>query len=286
MDSPLYNLTELYDEMDIDMESNNNLVLKVFREGPWGEYSNEIYLDLIEREKLYRPDPNYLTQIQTDINSAMRCICIDWLCEVSQEYKLQKETLFFAVNLLDRYLSIKKVSRSKLQLVAITIIYIAAKYFELITPNVDDYVYVTDDTFNREQIILMELEILISLDYKLFIITIPDFLDCFIEFIKDSRLKNLSYYIAELSLLSYEMIEFIPSVVSASSLWIALKTLKIKFFENEFQRQTGYTFNEMEKCIKILFCFYKKDQKTTVKEKYEILKYDSVSLIKPPNELK
>lgn len=53
---------------------------------------------------------------QSDINSAMRTILIDWLIEVADEYKLNDETLFLAVQYVDRFLSAVNVTRSKLQL--------------------------------------------------------------------------------------------------------------------------------------------------------------------------
>ena len=40
---------------------------------------------------------------QPDINMNMRAILVDWLVEVSEEYKLHDETLYLAVNYIDRY---------------------------------------------------------------------------------------------------------------------------------------------------------------------------------------
>ena len=39
----------------------------------------------------------------------MRMIVISWLVEVACEYELHQETLFLAVALLDRYMSLAKV---------------------------------------------------------------------------------------------------------------------------------------------------------------------------------
>jgi len=56
----------------------------------------------------------------------MRSILIDWLVEVSEEYKLDTETLYLSVFYLDRFLSQMAVVRSKLQLVGTAAMYIAA----------------------------------------------------------------------------------------------------------------------------------------------------------------
>ena len=53
-------------------------------------------------------------QAQKDINATMRSILIDWLVEVAEEYRLVPETLYLAVNYIDRFLSHVPVNRSKL----------------------------------------------------------------------------------------------------------------------------------------------------------------------------
>lgn len=47
----------------------------------------------------------------------MRAILIDWLVEVHLKFKLMPETLFLTVNLIDRFLALKPVTRRNLQLV-------------------------------------------------------------------------------------------------------------------------------------------------------------------------
>lgn len=63
-----------------------------------------------------RPKAGYMKK-QPDITNSMRAILVDWLVEVGEEYKLQNETLYLAVNYIDRFLSSMSVLRGKLQLV-------------------------------------------------------------------------------------------------------------------------------------------------------------------------
>jgi len=65
-------------------------------------------------------------QRQTDITSNMRTILIDWLVEVADEYLLHRETLFLAVDFVDRFLSVMAVQRTKLQLLGTAAMFIAA----------------------------------------------------------------------------------------------------------------------------------------------------------------
>jgi cyclin A len=63
---------------------------------------------------------------QPDITPGMRSILIDWLVEVAEEYRLHRETLFLAVNYIDRFLSQMSVLRGKLQLVGTASLFLAS----------------------------------------------------------------------------------------------------------------------------------------------------------------
>lgn len=75
--------------------------------------------------KNLRPRAEYMKK-QPDINDSMRSILVDWLVEVSEEYRLQSETLLLAVNYIDRFLSFMSVVRAKLQLVGTAAMFIAS----------------------------------------------------------------------------------------------------------------------------------------------------------------
>lgn len=102
---------------------------------------------------------NYMEAVQQDANAHMRGILVDWLVEVAQEYKLVSETLFLAVNYIDRFLSCEVSPRRKLQLVGITCMLIAAKYEEIYAPQIEDFCYITDNTYSREEVIAMEQQV-------------------------------------------------------------------------------------------------------------------------------
>ena len=104
---------------------------------------------------------------QQDINSQMRSILVDWLVEVAEEYKLVSDTLYLSVNYIDRVLSKFQVQRSRLQLVGVSCMLVAAKYEEIYAPQVDEFVYITDNTYTRNEVIQMERKILDLLGFEL-----------------------------------------------------------------------------------------------------------------------
>ena len=65
---------------------------------------------------------------QPDLSEHMRGVLLSWLMQVHQKYKLMNETFFLTVKIVDSYLKRQAVNRSKLQLVGVTALWIAAKY--------------------------------------------------------------------------------------------------------------------------------------------------------------
>ena len=65
------------------------------------------------------------------------------------------------------YLQVQPVSKSKLQLVGVTSMLIAAKYEEMYPPEIGDFVYITDNAYTKAQIRSMECHILRRLDFSL-----------------------------------------------------------------------------------------------------------------------
>ena len=91
----------------------------------------------------------HLMANQTEINSKMRKILIDWIIDVHLKYSLLPETLFIAINLIDRYTERNIITRKKYQLVGVTCLMIAAKYEEIYPPQIDKFSYITDNAYKR-----------------------------------------------------------------------------------------------------------------------------------------
>jgi len=89
---------------------------------------------------------------QNDINEKMRAILIDWLVDVNVKFKLVPECLFMTWNIIDRYLTIKQVTRHKLQLVGVAALLIACKYEEIYPPALKEFVAICDKAYTPKQI--------------------------------------------------------------------------------------------------------------------------------------
>ena len=97
---------------------------------------------------------------QPDITCGMRAILVDWLVEVAEEFRMDPQTLYLAMSITDRFLSSMLVTRSKLQLVGITNLYIASKLEEIYPPQLGEFAYITDNTYSKQQV---KIESLLSM---------------------------------------------------------------------------------------------------------------------------
>ena len=168
-----------------------------------------------------RVRPDYMSD-QVDITERMRAILVDWMVEVHVKFKLLTETMFLSVNLVDRFLSIKPITRTKLQLVGITAMLLASKYEEIYSPELRDFIHIADKAYTREEILRMERLMLTTLDFNLSASTPLHFLRRFSKASKsDSRTHTLSKYLSELTLTEYNMMKYLPSHIAAASVFIA-----------------------------------------------------------------
>lgn len=111
------------------------------------EYSDEIfaYMERLEVESM--PGERYVDG-QGEINWEMRQTLVDWLLQVHLRYHLLPETLWIAVNIVDRFLTKRVVSLVKLQLVGVTAMFIAAKYEEILAPRYEMMIRVVKHIIN------------------------------------------------------------------------------------------------------------------------------------------
>ncbi|CAH9053878.1 unnamed protein product [Cuscuta europaea] len=261
-------------------------------------YSSDIYVYLrrMEAQERRRPLHDYLDKVQKDVSANMRGVLVDWLVEVAQEYSLCPETLYLTVNYLDRFLSVCPISRQKLQLLGISAMLIASKYEEISPPHVDDFCYITDNTFNQKEVLKMEQEVLKSLKFELGNPTILSFLKKFIEVaqvdfrIQKAQFEFLGYYLAELSLLDYHCVKFLPSVVAASVIFLSRFTLRpnVHPWKEELYQCTGYKPADLKQCVCIIHDLQLKlrgKSLLALREKYKQAKFKYVSKLMSQPEI-
>ncbi|GER36884.1 cyclin A3, partial [Striga asiatica] len=236
------------------------------------------HLHSLEVEVKRRPLSNYLEKVQEDINPAMRAKLIDWLVEVAEEYKLVSDTLYLTVNYIDRYLSTHKLLRNKLQLLGVSCMLVASKHEEIKPPHIEDFCYMTDNTYSKDEVVHMEREVLKLLDFEMGNPTTKTFLRIFTRAAQEKlafsnlQFDFLCYYLSELSLLDYGCVHYVPSMVAASAIFLARLIMQPESppWTQALQKHTGYKPYELKVCVFKLHNLLLKSETYTqaVRQKY------------------
>ncbi|KAL5184852.1 Cyclin-A2-2 [Glycine soja] len=207
----------------------------------WSSYAPDIYNSIFVREFERRPSSDYMDMLQQDITPSMRGILIDWLVEVSEEYKLLPDTLYLTVNLIDRSLSQSLVQKQRLQLLGVTCMLIASRF---ILASQSSY-----------KVSYVELEFLAN-------------------------------YLAELTLVEYSFLQFLPSLIAASAVLLARWTLNQSEhpWNSTMEHYTNYKVSELKTTV-LALADLQHDMKgcslNSIREKYKQQKFRSVANLSP-----
>ena len=191
--------------------------------------------------------------IQQEVTDETRAVLVDWLIEVNDRYKLNRETLYLTINLLDRYLSKEIVSYKKIQLVGLASMMIACKYQEIQCPRLAAYVRLCCQAYTEDQIKKMEFNILTKLNFNITITSTNTFTDRFHKVTRsDNGVQILSCFLMDLTLLHPESYQFKPSEICASSIHLSQLLLRKKNWSNMSAHYTMYKIDELENCKNFL----------------------------------
>ncbi|NXN92541.1 CCNA1 protein, partial [Rhinopomastus cyanomelas] len=161
------------------------------------------------------------------------------------------------------------------------------KYEEIYPPEVNEFVYITDDTYTKRQLLKMEQLLLEVLTFDLAAPTTNQFLlQYFQRHGVCPRTENFARYLAELTLLEADpFLKYLPSQTAAAAFCLANYTVNRSFWPETLAAFTGYSLSELVPCLTDLHkaCLDASCcQLQAIKEKYKHSKYLQVSLLVPP----
>ncbi|KAI9682600.1 MAG: G2/mitotic-specific cyclin [Bathelium mastoideum] len=216
------------------------------------EYVHEIFDYLKELEVNTLPNPNYM-ESQDELEWKMRGILVDWLLEVHTRFRLLPETLFLAVNIIDRFLSRKVVQLDRLQLVGVTAMFIASKYEEVLSPHVQNFRHVADDGFSEAEILSAERFVLAALNYDL---SYPNPMNFLRRISKadayDIQTRTLGKYLLEIGCLDHRFLPYPGSLVAAAAMYTARLVLDRGEWDTTLSAYAGYTEEEIQPVFKLM----------------------------------
>ncbi|XP_064526449.1 G2/mitotic-specific cyclin-B3 isoform X3 [Pseudopipra pipra] len=252
------------------------------------EYAKDIFEYMREREEKFML-PDYMEK-QPDITGDMRAILVDWMVEVQENFELNHETLYLAVKLVDHYLVEVVSMREKLQLIGSTAILIASKFEERCPPCVDDFLYICDDAYKREELLAMEMSILSTLKFD---INIPIPYRFLRRFAKCARATmetlTLARFLCEMTLQEYDYTRESPSKLAASCLLLALTMKNLGGWTPTLEYYSGYSAQDLHPLVKrlnFLLTYQPRDKLNTVRSKYSHRVFFEVAKLAPMDMLK
>ena len=212
------------------------------------DYLNIIYYNLLQEEhKGVKPMVvyNYMTD-QNEINEQMRSVLIDWLIDVHHKFQFKEETLFMTILIIDRYCTIRQILRVNLQLLGITAMMIACKHEEIDLPKIEDFIYITDNAYTKNDIVKLENNILIALNFELLYPSALRFFEYLsLNFNFDKKAIYMGKYLMESFLLDIKYVKYKASVISCACAYIVMKFFKIEGYQESYAKKY-FMLNENE----------------------------------------
>lgn len=261
------------------------------------EYLNIIYRNLlIEEDKGCTPYPDYYKiKMQKEINEDMRSILIDWIIDVHYKFNFTDETLFMTISIIDRYISYKHIPKISFQLLGITALLISCKHEEIILPKIDDFIYITDNAYTKNDVFKMENDILDALNFELIIPSGIKFYEYLaLKFDFNEKKFLMGKYLMESFMINIKWVKYRASIIAISCVYIVMKYYKMNNYKESYNKKyynlDGNDINNpkyrdesiIKECAKNICIFVDNINKTnylSCKNKYATEKNKYVSLI-------
>ena len=226
--------------------------------------NNNVALDQEQEESMYAFYKRIETQnqlstdflsFQPQVSVYVRNSLVDWLTSLHFSLDLLQPTLFLAVNIVDRFLSVEVVSSEHdLKQVAIVALVIACKFEENWSPTALTLMEEDEDGYSQQQIDAIEKNILQKLGWKLLVPTIHSFLVEIFESCeyRDQEFKDMAFFFGEVALNNYHAtISYSPSTLAVSAIYAAMCVLKKS---EDDSKQKFLNTNQSHSKGEITFC--------------------------------
>ncbi|XP_064594661.1 G1/S-specific cyclin-D2-like [Liolophura sinensis] len=182
--------------------------------------------NLLTTEDRYLPTPSYFSCVQTDIKPYMRRMVAQWMLEVCEEQRCEEEVFPLSMNYLDRFLSLRDVHRSRLQLLGASCMFLASKLKQTLPLTAEKLVIYTDNSIHPRELMEMESVLLNKLKWDLSAVTPHDFLGQILHRLpfdkhkKEAMKRHAQTFIA-LCCTDHTFMMYTPSMIAAGSVGAA-----------------------------------------------------------------
>uniref|UniRef100_A0A8C2J9Q4 Cyclin-F n=1 Tax=Cyprinus carpio TaxID=7962 RepID=A0A8C2J9Q4_CYPCA len=235
------------------------------------------------------PSPlRYPQNLQGQDITTKRYILVDWLVEVTTMKDFSSQVLHVTIGCVDRYLSRRSVPKAQLQLLGIACMVISTRYISREILTIREAVWLTDNTYQYEDLVRMMGEVISVLDGKIRTPTVLDYGEVLQSLLPmERRSSHLFSYICELSLLCSPLTVPGPSRL-ASAILLLTRALHnyVPVWPVQLEENTALSKHDLVSCALSLYvkCFgqdvpkdYRHVSLTGVKQRFEDDAYHQIS---------
>lgn len=221
------------------------------------------------------------TFVENAVSFEMRSLLIDWLISCHMKINLTDDTLHLSIYLTDRFLSNRAISSSKLQLVGITALFIAAKYEEVVCPDLNSFILLAEKNYTDVEIKKAEKFMLFSLNYEIKYVNPLFFLRRVSKANNyERKTRKMAKYFLELMTLYKDFYSFKKSVLGTTAMYLARKICQTDINKNIFFMYANLERSEIKECFdKLVNLINNEPEYTNIETKYSISGMNQVNMI-------
>ena len=251
------------------------------------EYFQEIIKNIksTEPQNILNYSINNIFSLQDThfINEKERKHIIESLIYQNYIWKLNPDSIYLTVNIMDRYINKNKISSRDYELIGLASFLIGSKYEDIYSPDAESLTKIFDFKYHYKYILEKESQILQSLEYNLMYISSYKILNLIYHLskINDINVKNFANMILDFSLTDLNIMKYSQIKRAVACFLFAKKIFGIKSGNNIIKLLFSYDDNEMEKIVKKLFILLKdvvmlNQEQNLIAEKYRSSRFNSI----------
>ncbi|VDL91826.1 unnamed protein product [Schistocephalus solidus] len=197
---------------------------------------------------------------QPSITPDMVTTLADWMVEVQENFAFNHETIHLAWGLLYSCLSHSApVPRREIQLMACAAIMVACKHEERQMPKMNDFLYITDNAYTKDEFIEAEQRLLVSIDFNVHRPNPYVFLRRYARVLDahNSMIQFMSRFLLEAGMHSHSISLSRESRKAAAVLWLARRVLRNPTYTDWLRRPEVSHLHRLLKADPRLQAFYR-----------------------------
>ncbi|KAK3890661.1 hypothetical protein Pcinc_005395 [Petrolisthes cinctipes] len=193
------------------------------------DYEEDVMQYMLEVEgRHHRGGDRVYLDTHPTVTQRNRAILVDWIIQVQAYLGLKQETLYQTVALVDRVLSIRRVALNKLQLLAVTALFIVAKMEESQPLKPLDLLNLTLNSYTLEEMLSLERQVLCVLEFDLTYADPTIFLNYFLHLTcseDDALVVECAGFVLELVMIERWPLLTRPSLLAAAAVHSATSAI-------------------------------------------------------------